>query len=163
MCCEYVCMYKHVIFQVPPTLFYETGSLTHLDNQAGYTGWPVNLKDAHLSLTPYYWDLNRCHSLNSFSLWVLKIELRSSCLHRKHFTNWVISLAFNGQQLVWIIEVPLFLARMVPIPLYKLGNWDVEQVGNLAELSKRHKLRKWDLSLVLWAMEFACWPNQRAE
>lgn len=40
-------------------------------------------------------DLSVSASLTSglyvFFMWMLKIQLRSSCLHKKHFTKWVIS------------------------------------------------------------------------
>lgn len=78
---------------------------------------------------------------NQFFQVGLELKLRSSCLHRKHFTNWVISLAFNWQ-IVWIIEVLLLLVKRNDYYTpYKLGKWDLEQVGNLSKLFQMHKLK----------------------
>lgn len=79
----------HVILipQNSSTLSSETGSLSVLElpNSIRLAGqWtPV----IHLSLPPQNWDC-KCHYA-SLLMWVLGIELRSSCICNKHFTNYL--------------------------------------------------------------------------
>lgn len=65
-----------------------------------YVGWPVSSRDPPVSDSPVL-ELQVClHNCLVFLTQILKTDLRSSCLHSKHFCSW------------WIFTSPLVVLYM---------------------------------------------------